>query len=201
MSDGDALGPWMVWIDGFGGVWLSFAPQVTLGSVLHGQPHHVGLMADLLPRHASIMREGDWYILVAHGPVRVNDRPINGYHVIGRNDVAELGPRVRLQFRWPQPISNSVRLEIVSSHRTLPPAKALVLVDRVCLIGPTRDCHAVVPHWSSQVAFFSRDGQLWVHGPEDLLVSGSGAARSAPLQPPCRVVGRDFSFFIEPLPQ
>lgn len=195
------FGPWMVWIDGFGGVWVSPSPRVSVGTAWAGKSHHLAIVGDLLPYHASVLREGDWYIMAAEGPVSVNGKPVDGYHIISPDDVAELGGGVRMRFSWPQPLSNSVRVEVLSGHPTLPRAEVVILIDSMCLLGPTSDCHVVVPHWSSQVALLNRSGQLWIHCKDKLLVAGREVSGRGVIQPPCRVRGREISFFIEPLGQ
>ncbi|MCS7237286.1 MAG: hypothetical protein NZ899_03345 [Thermoguttaceae bacterium] len=191
--------PWMLWIDGVGGIWLSFSDEVILGSGGHAAANYIPFMGDLLPEHARIRRDSDWYVLAPSGPVRLNRKPVHTPQVLAEGDEVQLGETVRLRFRCPHPLSHSLRIEPFGGSTTWPRSHAVVLMDRWCMLGPRGCAHVVVPMWTAEVVLLRFPNGLRLRFPRKFAVNGQVWAEDRPLNPPCRVEGPGFSFFAEPL--
>ncbi len=74
-------------------------------------------MGDLSRNHATLLRNGDSYLLQAHHASFVNGKPVVDQAVLKDGDVIRLGSTVELEFRQPSPVSATARLSIVSRHR------------------------------------------------------------------------------------
>lgn len=192
-------GSWMIWIDGVGGIWICFSDQVTLGSSKPAARDYVPLLGDLLPEHAKILRDGDWYLVVPVGPARLNGRPLYDSQVLAPGDRLELGQAVCLEVCYPNPLSHSLRIQPVGSTTTWPRSQAILLIDRWFMLGPRESAHVVVPNWSTEVVLVRQHGGLCLRTPREFVINGRKGTSDTPLQPPCRVTGPGFSFFAEPV--
>src|SRR5690606_16413570 len=67
----------LLWIDSVGGYLVCRGDEVTLGQAVPESGVEVPILADISRRHATIRRDGEGYLLVAHGPARVDGRPVD----------------------------------------------------------------------------------------------------------------------------
>jgi hypothetical protein len=193
--------PSLLWIDGVGCWMLCLEPVVSIGGP--GGPRdrqdagEIRLLADLSRRHVTIRRTGEAYLLEARGPAAVNGQPVAGPVALKDHDRIELGRGVLLRFRTPNPLSATARIEFESGHRPPRRIDGIVLLDQVCLLGPTADCHVVCSEWEQQVVVFRRDRKLWCKSAAELHVNGCRVEREAPVRDGTTVTGPELRFRVE----
>ena len=195
----EILGPLVLWVDGVGGFLLYLDDQVSLGGPEGRAAAHVAITGDIKPEHATIIRENDWYLLGGAGPIVVNGKKLEGWCVLTNGAEIQLGTSVRLRFVRPNSLSSSGRLEILSTHRTLPRSKGIVLFGNVCILGAGSATHIPVEHWPHEVVLYRKEKTIWIRTSGNFTINGVKFELRAPLPVPCRIAGPDFSFALEPL--
>lgn len=188
----------VVWIDRVGAFLLCLANEVTVGGPAgEGARADVSLLANLSRRHATFVRSGERYLLLAHAPVQVAGRTVHDRVDLSDGYDLALGANVRLKFRLPSVMSGTARLEFVSDHRPARAADGVILMDETCLIGPGPENHIRCSGWPHSVLLFRRDGRLWCKSREELFVGGRHAPDGGELEPGAVVTGTDIRFRIE----
>jgi hypothetical protein len=206
----------VAWVDGVGAFLLCLGDTATLGG-LSGRSD-IRLAADLAPRHATIVRSGERYVVEATEPALVarEGRAVgvspasraSGRVVQGRTDLndgeelllyREGSSGVRLRFRQPNVLTATAALAVASDHRTEPRYDGIVLLADACVLGPRRDAHIVCRGWEETLLLFRRDGQLWCKSPVPLAIDGTPAGGSAPVEAGSHVTGDGISFRLEAL--
>lgn len=199
MESAEKLGPWVAWVDGVGGFLLYFDDQVSLGSSEGRGAAQLAITADIQPHHATIVRQDEWYLVGGPGPIAINGRKLEGWCVLTNGAELRLGTSVRLRFVRPNSLSNSGRLELLSAHRTLPRSRAVILMGNVCILGAGEGAHIPVTHWSQEVVLYRKENNIWIRTGSEFTINEVKFQLRAPLAVPCRVIGPDFSFALEPL--
>ena len=188
----------VVWIDRVGAFLLYLKNEITIGGpAAEGAGADVSLLANLSRRHATFVRSGERYLLLAHAPVHVAGRAVHDRVDLSDGYEVALGANVRLKFRLPSVMSGTARLEFASDHRPARAADSVILMDDTCLIGPGAENHIRCPDWPHAVLLFRRDGRLWCKSREELFVGGRHAPQGAELEPGVVVTGTDIRFRIE----
>jgi len=188
----------MLWIDGVGGYLVCLGDEITLGQAQPGTRVEIPIQADLSRKHAVITRHGEGYILDAvGGAVAVGGRKLVEPHLLADGDEIVLSRHVQLRFRKPHVLSNSARLEIMSGHRTLPHADAVLLMAESCVLGPKRQNHVVCRDWSSDVVLFRADERLLCRALGAIEIDGELHEGRGPVRPGSHVSGSDFSLTLE----
>ena len=188
----------IVWIDQVGAFLLCLKNDVTIGGpATEGRTADVSLLANLSRRHATFIRSGERYLLLAHAAVQVAGRPVHDRVDLCDGYEVELGANVRLKFRLPSVMSGTARLEFVSDHRPLRAADGVILMDDTCLIGPGPENHIRCPGWTQSVLLFRREGRLWCKSRDELFLAGRHAPDGGVLEPGIVVTGPDLCFRIE----
>ena len=188
----------VLWIDRVGAFLLCLQSEVTVGGpAAEGRGADVSLLANLSRRHATFVRSGERYLLVAHAPVHVAGRVVHDRVDLSDGYDVALGANVRLKFRLPSVMSGTARLEFVSDHRPARAADGVILMDETCLVGPGAENHIRCPAWPHAVLLFKREGRLWCKSREELFVGGRHAPEGALLEPGAVVTGTDIRFRIE----
>ncbi len=190
----------LLWADAVGGYLLCFSSEVVLGRAGADSEADIPVLGDLSRRHASVLRQGDGYVIRAHHPTYVNGRQVVGLSPLRDRDVIRLGSTVEMLFRQPSPVSSTARLEIVSRHRLPLAVDGVLLMAETCLIGPSPQAHIQAPDLSTTVVLFRQGGSLWCRVPGTFEVDGHTCTSRAPLELHSNVVGDGFSFSLEPLP-
>ncbi|MEE8452108.1 MAG: FHA domain-containing protein [Thermoguttaceae bacterium] len=160
----------MLWVDAVGGFLVCGANEVTLGQPVRCSSVDIPILGDISSRHASIRRDGEGYVIEAMRDVWVDGRPVDRTALLGDGNDITLGRGVRLSFRRPHALSATVRLDVVSRHRTEPPTDGILLMADSCILGPGPHCHVVCRDWPHEVI-------LYRHG-EDLFCRVGGAKRA-----------------------
>ncbi|MEO0532005.1 MAG: FHA domain-containing protein [Planctomycetota bacterium] len=175
----------LLWVDGVGGYLLTLAEEVSIG--LPGSPGLPGadlpILADLSRRHARIARLCGRYVLTPDGPTTVDGREIDGPTVVENGAEIGLGGAVVLRFTRPHALSASALLTILSGHRTIPAADAVLLMAESCVLGPKSHSHIRCPQWTNEAILFRGAGGLLCRTEGDLLVDGK------PTAAPAKIIG------------
>jgi hypothetical protein len=187
-----------IWIDRVGVFLLCLKSEVTFGGpATEGKVADVSLLANLSRRHATFVRSGERYLLVAHAPVQVAGRAVHDRVDLSDGYEVALGANVRLTFRLPSVMSGTARLEFASDHRPARSADGVVLMDETCLLGPGAENHIRCAGWQQSVLLFRREGRLWCKSRDELFLGGKHAPDGGELEPGVVVTGTDIRFRIE----
>jgi hypothetical protein len=187
-----------IWIDRVGVFLLCLKNEVTFGGpAAEGKVADISLLANLSRRHATFVRSGERYLLLAHAPVQVAGRAVHDRVDLSDGYEVALGANVRLTFRLPSVMSGTARLDFASDHRPARSADGVVLMDETCLLGPGAENHIRCPGWQQSVLLFRREGRLWCKSRDELFLGGKHAPGGGELEPGVVVTGTDIRFRIE----
>jgi hypothetical protein len=181
-----------------GGYLVCLDNQVVLGRAGPDSQADVPLMGDLSRNHATVVRDGDSYVLRAHQPTFVNGRPVETVP-LRDGDVIRLGATVELEFRQPSPVSSTARLLIVSRHRLPLAVDGVLLMAETCIIDNSPQAHIPAPGLAQSVVLYRQGGALWCRAPGGFEVDGRACAARAPLTLQSSILGDGFSFSLEAL--
>jgi FHA domain len=188
----------VVWIDQVGAFLLCLKPEITIGGpAAEGAPADLSLLANLSRRHATIVRSGERYVLVAHAPTFVAGRPVHDRVDLADGNEIRLGGSVRLLFRLPSVMSGSARLEFVSDHRPARAVDGVILMAETCQIGAGLENHIRCPEWPGAVVLYRRDGALWCRSRDPLFIDGTHVPDGGALKSGCLVSGNEVRFRLE----
>jgi hypothetical protein len=187
-----------LWVDRVGSFLLCLKPRVRIGGpVENGSAADVSLMANLSRHHATIFREGETYLLTAHGPASLAGRTLSTPAILHDGQEIVLGTNVRLRFRIPSPMSNTARLEFVSDHRPQQSMNSVILMDETCLLGPGDEHHVPCAVWKEPVVLFKREETFWCKARSGISVSESSHNSSVELTNGAVVTANDGRFRLE----
>jgi hypothetical protein len=153
----------LIWIDGVGCYRLIGSDRVSIGShTQNDDGADIRLLAPLSRRHASIARGAEAYWLQTDA---AGAAPAAGEgRLLRSGDPFEIGGGVRLRLRTPNSLSNTAVVDFISSHRPVQRIDGVILLEQVCVLGPSADAHIHCPQWSSAVMLFRRGDELWFKG-------------------------------------
>jgi hypothetical protein len=198
----EAAGPkgrFLLWVDAVGGFLVCLDDHIVLGRAGADSHADIPLMGDLSRRHATLLRNGEGYLLQAHHASFVNGKPVVNQAVLHDGDVIRLGPTVELEFRQPSPVSATARLSIVSRHRLPLAVDSVLLMAETCIVGDACQAHVPAPAIKNPVVLYRQAGALWCRAVGAFDVDGRTCASRAPLTLQSSVLGDGFSFSLEPL--
>jgi hypothetical protein len=195
----EPVGRFLLWIDAVGGYLVCLHDEVLLGQAVPEAGVDIPIQGDLSRRHAKIVREGDRYLLVPFGPVRIGGRSIDGAALLNDGDEVELGGAVAIRFRQPHPLSPTARLEPLSFHRTLPSTDAVVLMADSCVLGPGAQNHVTCRDWTQEVLLFRQGGQFCCRASDAIRIDGKRCSGASVITLNSRITGSDFSLNLEKL--
>lgn len=194
-----------IWIDGVGCFWLNHSDRLTIGGP--GAPAaksddrikapDLPILSDLKRLHATIVRNGEGYLLETQGPARVAGREVLDRVALSDGATIELGRSVRLKFRQPSALSLSARLDFESDHRPTQTVDGVVLLADTCLLGSGDDNHIVCHDWLGQILLVRQGHELWCRSRQALTVNGQRLGSGRKLQSGDIVAGDDSRFRIE----
>ncbi len=186
-----------LWIDGIGGYLVCLGGRVTLGQSSSDGAIDIPLVADVSRVHATLSRDSEGgYLLEAARPVSVNGQGVTRT-VLRNGDRITLGPSCQLQFRQMVPVSNSVRLDVVSGHRFGLGVDSVLLMGDTLIFGDSAQVHVSIPGLKDNLVVFRNKERLGVRYPGPLTVNGERSQDRILLGANATVVGEDFSFTIE----
>jgi hypothetical protein len=192
-------GRFLLWVDAVGGYLVCLDDRTVLGRAGSDSHADVPLMGDLSRNHATLLRNGEGYLLQAHHASFVNGKPVIDQAVLHDGDVIRLGSTVELEFRQPSPVSATARLSILSRHRLPLAVDGVLLMAETCIVGEALQAHISAPALKSPVVLYRQAGALWCRAVGAFDVDGRTCASRAPLTLQSSVLGDGFSFSLEPL--
>ncbi len=198
----EAAGPkgrFLLWVDAVGGYLVCLDDRIVLGRAGSDSHADVPLMGDLSRNHATLLRNGEGYLLQAHHASFINGKPVVDQAVLHDGDVIRLGSTVELEFRQPSPVSATARLSILSRHRLPLAVDGVLLMAETCIVGEALQAHIPAPALKSPVVLYRQAGALWCRAVGAFDVDGRTCASRAPLTLQSSVLGDGFSFSLEPL--
>jgi FHA domain-containing protein len=202
MARVEAAGPkgrFLLWVDGVGGYLVCMDDRIVLGRAGPDSHADIPLMGDLSRNHATLIRNGEGYLLQAHQASFVNGKPVVDQVVLHDGDVIRLGSTVELEFRQPSPVSATARLSIVSRHRLPLAVDGVLLMAETCIVGEAAQAHIPAPALKEPIVLYRQAGELWCRAAGAFDVDGRTCAARAPLTLHSSVLGDGFSFSLEPL--
>jgi hypothetical protein len=192
-------GRFLLWVDAVGGYLVCLDDRIVLGRAGPDSHADIPLMGDLSRNHATLVRNGEGYLLQAHHASFVNGRPVVDQAVLHDGDVIRLGSTVELEFRQPSPVSATARLLILSRHRLPLAVDGVLLMAETCIVGEAPQAHVPAPSLANPVVLYRQAGTLWCRAVGAFDVDGRTCASRAPLTLQSSVLGDGFSFSLEPL--
>jgi hypothetical protein len=186
-----------MWVDGVGGYLVCMADEVMLGQAVASSGADVPIVGDLSRHHATIVRQGEGYVIRPDATTRVEGRELTSPRGLRDGDEIELGPSFRLRFRQPHPLSATARLEFLSHHRTQPATDGVLLMANSCILGPSSQNHVVCRGWHQDVVLVRNGQQLRCHAKETLEIDGREVNGRAEITRESRIVGSDFCLSLE----
>ena len=192
-------GRFLLWVDAVGGYLVCLDDRIVLGRAGPDSHADIPLMGDLSRSHATLVRNGEGYLLKAHQASFVNGKAVADQVVLRDGDVIRLGSTVELEFRQPSPVSATARLSIVSRHRLPLAVDGVLLMAETCIVGDALQAHIPAPALKSPVVLYRQAGTLWCRAEGAFDVDGRTCASRAPLTLHSSVLGDGFSFSLEPL--
>ncbi len=197
--DSGPHGRFLLWVDAVGGYLVCLDDRIVLGRAGADSHADVPLMGDLSRNHASLIRNGEGYILHAEHASFINGKPVAKEGLLRDGDVIRLGSTVELEFRQPSPVSATARLSIVSRHRLPLAVDGVLLMAETCIVGAAPQAHIAAPALVHSVVLYRQAGSLWCRASGAFDVDGRTCAARAPLTLQSNVLGDGFSFSLEPL--
>ena len=191
-------GRFLLWADAIGGYLVCRDDYVVLGRVGGDDPADVPLLGDVSRHHATVIRDGDGYVLWAAGPTYLNDRKVDTA-ALRDGDRIRLGASLILEFRQPSPVSTTARLSVVSRHRLPMAVDGVILMGETCIIGPSAHAHVRAPNLAGPVVLYRQGDRIWCRAAGAFEVDGKPCQARAALDPTSNVQGEGFSFSLEPL--
>jgi len=151
--------PLLLLVDGGGSSLLLRQDMVRIGHGGASGKVELALPAEVQSHHADVLRQGEDYLLTAHGPVQVNGRPVRRA-LLRDGDRIELSGRAKLTFHRPSVKSMTAVLRL--SHRCRLPQDVgtVILFCDTCLVGPGPTCHVQTQEACQPVILFDRGGVL-----------------------------------------
>ncbi len=202
LARAEAAGPkgrFLLWVDAIGGYLVCLDDRILLGRAGPDSHADIPLMGDLSRNHATLLRNGEGYLLEAHHPSFINGKPVVKQAVLRDGDVIRLGSTVELEFRQPSPVSATARLSIVSRHRLPLAVDGVILMAETCIVGSESQAHIPARTIDNSVVLYRQAGALWCRASGAFDVDGRTCASRAPLTLQSSVLGDGFSFSLEPL--
>jgi hypothetical protein len=186
----------LLWIDGVGGYLVCLSPHLTFGQAGPQSRVDVPLLADVSRLHAGLHRDGESYILEAMKPVLVNEKSTTRT-LLNADDIVTLGASCRFAFRLPVPANNSARIDLLSGHRLPAGVDGVLLMAQTLILGDGV-AHARLDSDGEAVILFQNKESLGLVCREELRINDNPATGRVLLPSPAVVIGKDFSFAIEP---
>jgi len=188
----------ILWIDGVGGFLVCQGNVVTLGQANPGCTVDIPILGDLSRQHATIVRDGEGYLIRSDRDLAINGRAAR-QATLRDGDVLRLGRSVDLKFTMPCPVSSTARLELVSRHRLHLSLAGILLMADTCVLGGSAQTHVQVPESTGQIVLYRQGDRMNCRGDGVLEIDGQPHEGRASLRGTSRVIAGDFSFSLEPL--
>jgi hypothetical protein len=187
----------ILWVDGAGGYLVCLGNAVRLGQANPGSTVDIPILGDLSSNHATIIRDGEGYLVRSESDLWVNGQATRQAALRDR-DIVRLGRSVELRFSLPCPVSETARLQLISRHRLHLSLAGILLMADTCVLGPARS-HVQTAGAAGQVVLYRQGDGMGCRGDEPVEVDGQTFNGRGPVRLPARVVVGELSFSLEPL--
>jgi hypothetical protein len=188
----------MLWIDAVGGYLVCLGDEIVIGQAAAGAKVDVPIQADISRKHARLVRHREGYILEPlGGKVVLDGKTLTEPALLSDGDEFVLGEGVKLRFRKPHVLSSSARLELISPHRTLPFADAVVLMGESCVLGPQWQNHVICRDWGGDVVLYRSEDKIMCRAMQSIEIDGKLHDGRGAVRPGSHVLGTDFSLTLE----
>jgi hypothetical protein len=191
-------GRFILWVDGVGGFLVCPGNVVTLGQANPASTVDIPILGDLSRQHATIVRDGEGYLIRSDRELAVNGRCTRQL-ALRHQDVIRLGRAVDMKFTAPCPISSTARLDLVSRHRLHLSLAGILLMADTCVIGPSPQTHVQIPDASAQIVIYRQGEGLHCRADGVLEIDGQSHEGRGALRWTSRVIAGDVSLSLEPL--
>jgi hypothetical protein len=192
-----APGAFMLWIDGVGGFLVCTRQQVTIGRSGSNSEADIPIHADIRRKQLAIRRLGEGFValpLDKDGEIAANNtRP----GLLRHGQRLDLGAGLVLQIHQPLSLGNSLRIEVVSRHRTDPWADSILLLGNALLLGNTPRSHVQSPKLIDEFMIFRRGPAIFLRLPGVHELDGEYHEGDIPVEKNFRVVSDNFSATVE----
>ncbi len=155
-------GRFLLWVDAVGGYLICLDDRIVLGRAGADSHADVPLMGDLSRNHATLIRNGEGYLLHADHASFINGKAVVDHGLLRDGDVIRLGSTVELEFRQPSPVSATARLSIVSRHRLPLAVDGVLLMAETCIVGAVPQAHIQAPALVNPVVLYRQAGAALV---------------------------------------
>ncbi len=165
----------VLWIDGAGGfdvVALPHTSDLMLSCgrpVSESSPFRLEISGPLSQNHFLISFTNKEYVLTPQSKTQINGQQVDSPTPLQSGDVITLDALVSIQFEIPSALSRTARLKMITAHRWAHGVDQVVLLDRVCLIGPDDDCPIHARHLNGRVLLFDKRSSLYLKEPQQEL--------------------------------
>ena len=188
----------ILWVDGVGGFLVCQGNVTTVGQANPGCTVDVPILGDLSRQHATIVRDGEGYLIRSDRDLAINGRAAR-QATLRNGDVIRLGRSVDLKFTMPCPVSGTARLDLVSRHRLHLSLGGILLMADTCVLGASAQTHVQVPVSTGQLVLYRQGDHLSCRSDGILEIDGQAHEGRGSLRWSSRVIAGDFSFSLEPL--
>jgi hypothetical protein len=192
-------GRFLVWVDAVGGFLVCLGSRLVLGQPNPDSPPDVPLLADISRRHAVIHRDGEGYFVEPVHQVKVDGRVASGPTPLRDGTVLQLGENLKIRFRKPHALSATARLEIISHHKSMPSADAILLMADSCILGPGGHSHVVCRDWTQDVILHLNKDDLHCRAGGEFRIDGQPCDGQGPVTRSSQIEGEAFSLSLEPV--
>lgn len=157
-----AIGVWVLWIDSVGGFRLLEGDTFTVGGLGGDDPADIAVRSSWRTRMATLSRSGDQFWSCPNlGSETVSagaSYPLISGEVIatGTQEAVSGSGLPRLRLHKPSPLSQTAVLTLDPPHRFVAPVDAILLFDKMILIGPDPSNHIRVSRMTESLIMIKR---------------------------------------------
>lgn len=193
------VGPrsFMLWIDGVGGFLVCTRQQVTIGRSGSNSEADIPIHADIRRKQLAIRRVGDGFVALpidSKGEITATSgRP----GILRDGQLLDLGAGLVLKMHQPLSLGNSLRIDVVSRHRTDPWADSILLLGNAILLGNSPRHHVQSPKLADEFMIFRRGSEIFLRLPGVHELDGEFHEGDIPVERNCRIVSDNFSATVE----
>jgi hypothetical protein len=189
----------MVWIDGVGGYLLCSAEELLIGAPSSDSGVSIPIVGDISRRAAVLHRRESDFIIQPIGDVRLNGHRLSRPQLLRDQDLVQLGSQVQMRVAKPHPLSGTLRLDLVSRHRTEPSCDGIILLADTCVLSSAANAHIPCPSWAHELVLFRRDDQLLLRSSVPLAADGQAVGERTVVPARGRLEGEQFAISFESL--
>lgn len=187
----------ILWVDGVGGYLLVDSEEVVIGQAVGSSTAAITIVGDLSRQAAAIRRTESDYLLQPLQPTLLDGVSVDRPQLLTDDSAIQLGPRVKLRFQKPSPLSATARLELASTNRFKPNVDGVLLLADSCILGPNAGSHVVCPSWSQELLLFRHGDEWYFRTLDEVTVNGELDKGQILLREGLRMQGEDFSLSVE----